>query len=218
MEAVLLPEEPNLSQNVCFEKSVNSVLQEESNSLEKQAEILGYQQIRERNSRSVKNTGLIAKSQNEEALLKSVDETLIHAERDILGHMGKNECDSDAYKAGSLRAQEKCLARDFSDFQFEGPKVIDPFDLTLIQKLLAHVGFSNAECSNCYVKVGVQMPRFKIGGTVTLGKFMAGFVFRIAYRIMYVFTFAPYERVLFEFSFVIVIVTGYDSNKCSVVW
>jgi hypothetical protein len=184
MEAVLLPEEPNLSQNVCFEKSVNSVLQEESNSLEKLAEILGCQQVRERNSSSVKNTGLKEKSQNEEALLKSVDEMLIHAERDTLGHMGKNECDSDVYKASSLRTQEKCLARDVSEFQFEEFKAIDPFDLTLIQKLLAHVGFPNAEYSNCYVKVGVQMPRFKIGGTVTLGKFIAGFVFRIAYRIM----------------------------------
>jgi hypothetical protein len=181
MDAVLPPEEPNLSQNVCF---VSSVLQEESNSLEKQAEILGCQQVRERNSRSVKNTGLKATSQNEEALLKSVDEMLIHAERDILGHMGKNECDSDVYKASSLRTQEKCLARGFSELQFEQPELIDPFDRTLIQKLLAHVGFSNAQDSDCYVKVGVQMPRFKIGGTVTLGKFMAGFVFRIAYRIV----------------------------------
>jgi hypothetical protein len=36
-------------------------------------------------------------------------------------------------------------------------KDIDPFDRTLIQQLLAHVVFANAECSNCYVKVNVQM-------------------------------------------------------------
>lgn len=193
METVCLPEEPNPSQNVCLEESVHSVLQEESNSLEKQTEILGCQQIRGRNSRSVKNsTGLKAKSKDDEALLKSEDENLIHAKRDALGHVGENECDSDAYKASSSRAQENCLPGEFSEYKFEGPKVIDPFDLTLIQKLLAHVGFSNAEYSNCCVKVNAQMPRFKIGGTVNLGKFMTGVVFVIAYRTMYVFTFASY--------------------------
>jgi len=193
METVHLPEEPNPSQNVCLEESVHSVLQEESNSLEKQTEILRCQQIRGRNSRSLKNsTGLKAKSKDDAALLKSEDENLIHAKRDVLGHMGENECDSDACKASLSRTQENCLAGDFSEFKFEEPKVIDPFDLTLIQKLLARVEFSNAEYSNCYVKVSVPMPRFKIGGTVTLGKFMTGFVLMIAYRITYVFTFASY--------------------------
>lgn len=191
METVHLPEEPNPSQNVCLEESLHSVLQEESNSLEKLTEILGCQQIRGRNSRSVKNsTGLKTKSKDDEALLKSEDENLIHAKRDALGHVGENECDSDAYKTSSSRTQENCLAGDFSEFKFEGPKVIDPFDLTLIQKLLARVGFSDAEYNSFYVKVTAQMPRFKIGGTITLGKFMAGVVFMIAYRIMYVFTFA----------------------------
>jgi hypothetical protein len=193
METVRLPEEPNPSQNVCLEESVHSVLQEGSNSREKQTEILRCQQISGINSRSVKNsTGLKAKFKDDEALLKSEDENLIHANRDAVGHMGENECDSDAYKASSSRTQGNGLTGDFSEFKSEGPNVIDPFDLTLIQKLLAHVRFSNAEYSNCYVKVSVQMPRFKIGGTVTLGKFMAGFVLMIAYRIMYVFTFASY--------------------------
>jgi hypothetical protein len=218
METMHLSEEPNPSQNVCLEESVHSVLQEESNSREKQTEILGCQQIKGRNSRSVKNsTGLKAKSRDDEALLKSEDENLIYARRDALGHMGENECDSDAYKANSSRTQENCLAGDFSEFKFEGPKVIDPFDLTLIQKLLADVGFSDAEYSSCYVKVSLQMPRFKIGGTVTLGKFMTGFVFMVAYRIMYVFPFASYVRVLFEFSFVRVEVTGNYSHKWNIV-
>jgi len=218
METVHLPEEPNPSQNDCLEESVHSVLQEESNSLEKQAEILGCQHIRGRNSRSVKNsTGLKGKFKDDEALLKCEDENLIHARRDALGHVGENECDSDAYKASLSRTQENCLAGDFSEFKFEGPKVIDPFDLSLIQKLLAHVGFSNAEYSNCYVKVSLQMPRFKIGGTVNLGKFMTGFVFMVAYRIMYVFTFASYIRVLFEFPIVRVEVTGNYSHKWNIV-
>lgn len=187
METAHLPEEPNTSQNVCLEES----LQEESNSLEKQTEILGCQQIRGKNSRSVKNsTGLKAKSKDDEALLKSEDENLIHAKRNALGHVEENECDNDVYKTSSSRTQENCLAGDF--FEFEGPKVIDPFDLTLIQKLLAHAGFSNAEYNNFYVKVNALMPRFKIGGTITLGKFMTGVLFMIAYRIMYVFTFASY--------------------------
>jgi hypothetical protein len=191
METVLLPEEPNPPQNVCLEESVHPLLQEESNSLEKQMEMLGCQQIRGRNSRSVKNsTELKAKSKDDDALLKSDDGNLIHAKRDSLGHVGENECGSDNYKASSSRTQENCLAGDFFESKFEGPTVIDPFDLTLIRKLLAHVGFSNAEYSNCYVKVNVQMPRFKIGGTVTLGKFVTGFVFMVAYRIMYVFIFA----------------------------
>jgi hypothetical protein len=136
----------------------------------------------------VKNsTGLKAKSKDVEALLKSEDENLIHAKRDAIGHMGENECDSDAYKASLSRTQENCLAGDFDRL-----KVIDPFDRTLIQKLLAHVGVSNAEYSNCYVKVNVRMPRFKIGGTITLRKFMTGFVLMITYRIVYVFTFASY--------------------------
>jgi hypothetical protein len=194
MEAVCLPEEPNPSQNICLEESVNSVLQEESNSLENQAEVLGCQQIRGRNSRCVKNsTGLKAKPEDDEALLKSEDENLIHAKRDAPGHMGENECDSDAYKATSSRTQENFLARDFSEFQFEGPKVIDPFDLTLIQKLLAHVGVSNAEYSNCCVKVSVQMPQFKIGGTVTLGKFMTGFVCMIAYSHVCVYVYSLFK-------------------------
>ena len=193
METVHLPEEPNPSQNVCLEESVHSVLQKESNSLEKQTEILRCQQIRGKNSRSVKNsTGLKAKSKDDEALLKSEDENLIHAKRDAIDHMGENECDNDAYKASLSRTQENCLAGDFSEFKFDGLKVIDPFDHTLVQKLLSHVGFSNAEYSNCYVKVNVQMPRFKIGGTISLGKFMTGFVLMIAYRIVYVFTFASY--------------------------
>lgn len=193
METVRLPEEPTPSQNICLEESVHSVLREESNSLEKKTEVLRCQQIRDRNSRSVKNsTGLKAKSKDDEALLKSEDGSLIHAKRDALGHVGEIECDKDAYKASLSRTQENCLAGDFSEFKFEEPKVVDPFDLTLIQKLLVHIGFSNAEYSNCYVKVSVQMPRFKIGGTVTLGKFVTRFVLIIAYRIMYVFTFASY--------------------------
>jgi hypothetical protein len=34
---------------------------------------------------------------------------------------------------------------------------------------------------------------------------------------MYVFTFTPYLRVLFEFPFIRVIVSGNDSNRCNIV-
>jgi hypothetical protein len=199
METVHLPEGPNPSHNVWMEESVNSVLQEEPDSHDKQAGIPGCQQIRGRNFRSLKNsTGLKPKSKDDKALLKSGDENVIHAKADALGHVGENECGSDAYRASSSRTQENCLAGDFSELKLEGPRVIDPFDLTLIQKLLTHVGFPSAEHSKCCVKVNVQMPRFKIGGNVTLGKFMRRFIFLIAYRSMYVFACASYLRMLNE--------------------
>jgi hypothetical protein len=198
-ESLHLPEEPNPSQNVCMEESVNSVLQEEPDSHDKQAGILGCQQIRGRNSKFLKNsTGLKPNSKDDEALLKSEDENVIHAKTEALGHMGENEGDNDAYTASSSRTQENCLAGDFSELQFVGPKVVDPFDLTLIQKLLTHVGFPSAEYSKCCLNVNIQMPRFKIGGTVTLGKFITRSVFFIAYRSMYVFAFASYMRMLYE--------------------
>jgi hypothetical protein len=172
-ESLHPPEEPNPSVNVGMEESGNSVLQEEPNSIGKQGEILGCQQIRGRNSRSLKNsTGLKLKCGHDEELLKSEDENLFHAKTDVLGHMEENKGVSEAYKADSLRTQENSLEGDFLELPFEGPKVIDPFDLALIQKLLACVGFPNAECSKCCVKVNVQMPRFKIGGAVALGKFV----------------------------------------------
>jgi hypothetical protein len=166
-----LPEETDPSENVYRMESIKSLLQEEADLYEEQKGIQGCQQITGRNSGFLKNSaGLGPKLQDDEILLKSEEENLFSAEVDDPAHKTENESCGDADKDKSSRTQENSMARDVS-------KDIDPFDHTLNQQLLIHLGFPKAEDSEHYVKLNVQVPRFKIGGTVTLGKFMLWLIF-----------------------------------------
>jgi hypothetical protein len=167
-----LPEKPNSSQNVYREESVKSVLQEDPGLYNEHGGIQECQQVRGRNSRHLKNyTGLDSKVKDNEILLKSEEEFLAHAKIEGPDHIRETESDSQACKDKSS-IQGNCLAEEVSKLQLDGHKVVDPFDRTLIQQLLTSLGFPNAENTKCCVNLNVQVPQFKIGGTVILGKFL----------------------------------------------
>ncbi|KDR13274.1 Mitotic checkpoint serine/threonine-protein kinase BUB1 [Zootermopsis nevadensis] len=163
-----LPEEPDPSQKVYGVESIKSLLQEEVDLHEKQNRVQGCQQITGNNSGFSNNSTVLGSElQDDEILLRSEQENLSHAKVD---HKRENETDGGANKDKSSRTQENSLTREVSMLNLEGHKDIDPFDHTLIQQLLTHLGFPKAEDSEHYVKLNVPVPRFKIGGTVTLGK------------------------------------------------
>jgi hypothetical protein len=166
MGQVQLPEQPDPSLNVYRKESVKLMLQEEPDLYVEQEGIQGCQQITLRHSGSLKNTGL----QDEESLLKSQEGNLFHAKTDDPHHVRRIKIYSGPYKDKSSRAQENCLTGGIFKFQIEKHKDIDPFDHSLIQQLLTHLQFPEAENNECYVKVNMHVPRFKTGGTVTLGK------------------------------------------------
>lgn len=161
-----LPQWPGPSQNVCRMESTKSLLQEEQKGIHE------CQQVTERNSGFLKNcTRLGSKLQDDEILLKSEEDYLFQAKTGDPDHNIESESDCGDYKNRLLKSQENYKAIDFSKLQLTGHKDIDPFDVTLIRQLLTHVGFSKTEDSEQYVELNMQVPRFKIGGTITLGKF-----------------------------------------------
>jgi hypothetical protein len=173
MDRLHLPEEPSSSQNVYREESVKSVLQEDPDLHIESRGIQRCQQIRGRNSGNLKNyTGLDPKLKDNETLLKNGEEFLLHAKTDGPDNIRETESDSQACKDKSSRVQVNYLAGEVSKLQLDGHKVVDPFDHTLIQQLLTALGFPNAENSKCCINFNIQVPQFKIGGTVILGKFL----------------------------------------------
>jgi hypothetical protein len=168
-----LPEEPNSSQNVYREESVKSVLQEDPYLRNESGGIQRCQQIRGRNSGHLKYyTGQDPKLENNEGLLKNGEEFLLHTKTDGPDHIRETESDNQACKDKSSSVQGNRLAGDVSKLQLDGHKVVDPFDHTLIRQLLTTLGFPDAENNKCCVNLNVQVPQFKIGGTVILGKFL----------------------------------------------
>jgi hypothetical protein len=173
MGQIHLQGEPHPSQNVYRAESIKSLVQEEAVFHEEQKRTEGCQQTTGRNSEFLKNsTGLGPKLQGDDILLKSEEGNLLHAKADDPDDKRENESGGDANKGKSSRTQGNSLARNISKLHLEGHKDIDPFDLALIQQLLTDLGFPKAEDSERYVRLSVQVPRFKIGGTVTLGKFL----------------------------------------------
>ncbi|XP_069677495.1 uncharacterized protein [Periplaneta americana] len=66
--------------------------------------------------------------------------------------------------------QEKILSRDFSNLELKENNDLNPFDHRIIAELLAQTGFSATCCDDRYTKLEMNLPRFKAGGTVSLGK------------------------------------------------
>jgi hypothetical protein len=173
MDQLHLPEEPTPFENVYREESVKSVLQEDPDRHNASGGIQRSRQIRGVNSGHLKNyTGLDPKLKNNETLLKNGDELLLHAKTEGSDDIRETESDSEACKNKSSREQGNCLSGEVSKGQLDKHKVVDPFDHTFIQQLLTIVGFPNAENSKCCVNLNVQVPQFKTGGTVILGKFL----------------------------------------------
>lgn len=173
MDHLHLPEEPSPSQNVYREESIKSVLQEDPELHNESGGIQRCQQIRGRNSGHLKNyTGLDPKLKDRETLLKNGEEFLLHSKTNGPDHIRETESDSQVCKDKSSRVQENCLAGEVSKLQLDGHKVVDPFDHTLIQQLLTTLRFPNAENDKCCVNLNVQVPQFRTGGTVILGKFL----------------------------------------------
>jgi hypothetical protein len=167
-----LPEKPDTSQNVYREESVKSVLQEDPDLHDGSGGIQGCQQIRGKNSGHLKNcAGLYPKLEDNETLLKN-EEFCLHAK--TKGPDNKNEIESDSQtcKDKSSSIQGNCLAEEVSKLQLDGHKVVDPFDRTLIQQLLTRLGFPGAGNNKSYVNLNIQVPQFRIDGTVRLGKFL----------------------------------------------
>jgi hypothetical protein len=173
MDQLHLPEEPNPSQNVYRKKSVKSVIREDIDLHNESGGIQGCQQISGRNGGGLKShTGSDPKLKDNEILLKNEEEFLLHAKTDSPDHIREIESDSQAYKDKSSSVQGNCLAGEVSKLQLDGHKVVDPFDRSLIQQLLTSLGFPDAENNKCCVNLNVQVPQFKTGGTVVLGKFL----------------------------------------------
>jgi hypothetical protein len=167
-----LPEKPNPSQNVYREESIKSVLQEDPDLHNGSGRIQGCQQIKGNNSGHPKNcTGLYRKLEDNEMFVKN-EESCLRAKTEGPDNKNEIESDSQACRAKSSDIQENSLAEEVCKLQLDGHKVVDPFDRTLIQQLLSSLGFPGAGNNKCYVNLNMQVPQFKIGGTVNLGKFL----------------------------------------------
>ncbi|PNF15654.1 hypothetical protein B7P43_G15592 [Cryptotermes secundus] len=170
MDQPNLPEEPSPSENAYRDESVKSVLQKDPDRHNESGGNRRSQQIRGMNSGYLKNyTGLDPKLKDNETLLKNGEVLLLHAKTKDPDDIRETESDSQACKNKLSRVQGNCLA-EVSKIQLDEHKVVDPFDHTLIQQLLTTLGFPNAESGKCCVNLNVQVPQFKIGGTVILGK------------------------------------------------
>jgi hypothetical protein len=168
-----LPKEAESSNNAYREESVKSVLQEDPGLHNGSGGIQRCQQIRGKNSGHLKNyTGSYPKREGNETLLKNEKELLLSPKMDGPNHKHEMESDNKTCKDKLSDTQANCLAEEASKLQLAEHEILDPFDRTLTQQLLTRLGFPRPEDNNCYVNLNVQVPQFKNGGTVTLGKFL----------------------------------------------